>query len=288
MKHTPGPWALRGHQIRADDGVGAHVATYQIDRADGRLIAAAPELLTLARRLVAAAEQRSVRRCRARSVRAHRACGGGGLMGGRAKLPTLKKVERALGESAWAWSGRCFEIASRIVKLGLVDGAPVYGHFRGAIHPKSVFKSCRHLGFAHHGWVLMTDGRVFDPTRWVFECKDPYLYVGPQSDEYDEGGDIQRALMGAPAPAFKMGDRVAVVGGRQLAPDAWQHTVRVLGLGPQRVLSDKQLMWIANAPYEVLQPYAHAIYTLLVKLGHEAWIPIDNYRRSLREAKVRV
>ena len=44
---TPGPWGLRGHQIRADGGTGQHVATYQISADDGRLIAAAPELLEM-------------------------------------------------------------------------------------------------------------------------------------------------------------------------------------------------------------------------------------------------
>ncbi len=44
---TPGPWALRGYQIRADNGRGMHVATYQTNGADGRLLAAAPELLDL-------------------------------------------------------------------------------------------------------------------------------------------------------------------------------------------------------------------------------------------------
>lgn len=48
QKITPGPWALRGAQIRADNGQGLHVATYQISRTDGHLIAAAPELLQLA------------------------------------------------------------------------------------------------------------------------------------------------------------------------------------------------------------------------------------------------
>jgi hypothetical protein len=47
MTRTPGPWALRGYQIRADDGRGAHVATYQISEEDGALIGAAPELLEM-------------------------------------------------------------------------------------------------------------------------------------------------------------------------------------------------------------------------------------------------
>lgn len=46
-RSTPGPWALRGYQIRADNGLGAHVASYQICSADGKLIAAAPELFAM-------------------------------------------------------------------------------------------------------------------------------------------------------------------------------------------------------------------------------------------------
>lgn len=40
-------WALRGYQIRADNGLGAHVATYQRDKIEGELMAAAPTLLRL-------------------------------------------------------------------------------------------------------------------------------------------------------------------------------------------------------------------------------------------------
>jgi RNA:NAD 2'-phosphotransferase (TPT1/KptA family) len=46
-RRTPGRWALRGHQIRADEGRGQHIATYQTNMADGVIIAAAPELLDL-------------------------------------------------------------------------------------------------------------------------------------------------------------------------------------------------------------------------------------------------
>lgn len=41
---TPGPWALRGRQIRAEGGLGKHVADYMVDAEDGETIAAAPEL----------------------------------------------------------------------------------------------------------------------------------------------------------------------------------------------------------------------------------------------------
>lgn len=44
MKPTPGPWGLRGSQIRADGGRGQHIATYMTNVADGKLMAAAPLL----------------------------------------------------------------------------------------------------------------------------------------------------------------------------------------------------------------------------------------------------
>lgn len=48
---TPGPWLLRGYQIRVSCGEGSgssnHVATYQISEADGRCLAASREMLDL-------------------------------------------------------------------------------------------------------------------------------------------------------------------------------------------------------------------------------------------------
>lgn len=46
-RRTPGPWALRGYQIRAEGGLGKHVADYRISVADGLLIAAAPEMFEM-------------------------------------------------------------------------------------------------------------------------------------------------------------------------------------------------------------------------------------------------
>lgn len=43
----PERWGLRGSQIRAAGGYGHHVATYQTNRQDGLLLAAAPELRDL-------------------------------------------------------------------------------------------------------------------------------------------------------------------------------------------------------------------------------------------------
>jgi hypothetical protein len=49
---TAGPWGLRGRQIRAEGGLGRHVADYMVDAEDGHLLAAAPELERLLRELL--------------------------------------------------------------------------------------------------------------------------------------------------------------------------------------------------------------------------------------------
>jgi hypothetical protein len=43
-KTTPGPWALRGYQIRAGNGLGQHIATVQTSTVDGHRLAAAQDL----------------------------------------------------------------------------------------------------------------------------------------------------------------------------------------------------------------------------------------------------
>lgn len=53
MSFTPGPWGLRGRQIRAEGGVGKHLADYMVCAEDGRLIAAAPEMHALLEELIA-------------------------------------------------------------------------------------------------------------------------------------------------------------------------------------------------------------------------------------------
>lgn len=40
-----GPWGLRGYQIRANGGLGPHVATCQVTTTDGYAIAAVPDLI---------------------------------------------------------------------------------------------------------------------------------------------------------------------------------------------------------------------------------------------------
>lgn len=207
------------------------------------------------------------------------------------RLPTLKQVERVLGP-ARLWAGRCYEVACACVAEGLVAGAAVYGHWLGPVHPRSYFgRLSTHPDFVRHGWVLLLDRRVFDPTRWTFTAERPYLHVGANEGEYDEGGNCLRETLLRPPPRFdrEEGGRVYVLGDAVLSSPAWSHVEELLAEdysgddhSPGEVTA-AQLFWLANLPYDRLEPHAGEVYSCLRKLGHEALVPVDNLRRAERE-----
>jgi hypothetical protein len=114
------------------------------------------------------------------------------------RIPTLAEAEAVIGEPASKWVSRCYEIAYALVEKGLVPGRAVYGHYLGPVMPSSPFHD-RHSAcdFTGHGWVSLPDGRVLDPTRWVFEATEPYLYVGWPGEEIDPlAADLDTCLCG--------------------------------------------------------------------------------------------
>jgi hypothetical protein len=76
------------------------------------------------------------------------------------------------------WFGQCHMVAVLIHHAGLVGGSVCYGKYRGDISTKSPL----HGVTTRHGWIEV-DGQVYDPTRWVWEGVEPYIYLG-SGDEY--------------------------------------------------------------------------------------------------------
>ncbi len=197
---------------------------------------------------------------------------------------TLLECEQAIGEPAETWEARCHEIASKLVIAKLVDGVAVYGHFRGRIARASRFYRSSGGGFVQHGWIALADGRVLDPTRWTFEGKDPYLYLGPSNADYDEGGNVFRASMRKPPPKFDLNGKVYVVPSTLLPTGAWKFAKKYLRLdysGEQKpgFLGTMQLAYLANAPLADLGEHAAHVYHAIEKLGCRGFIPIDNLKR---------
>ncbi len=202
------------------------------------------------------------------------------------RLPKLAEVERRLGEPASKWAGRCYEIASKIVDAGLVKGVAVFGHFTGEINPESYFGDRHHSPFVQHGWVLLDDGRVLDPTRWAFDGREPYLHVGPLTKDYDEGGNEFRKAVSKPIPDYDPNDRMFDFNQKVLpSGKAWTHIERLLQIEPPQdvgVLTFAQVFWLANAPFEQLEGHAEDIYKAIEAVGESALIPVDNRQMANR------
>lgn len=101
-----------------------------------------------------------------------------------ASLPPLSEalnlsgLERAIGLRSWEWPGRCFEISRALVQKMGVEGRAAYGFWTGPVTPSMFFDGS--AARVRHGWVVIPDGRIIDPTRFVFEHAEPYIYVGPK------------------------------------------------------------------------------------------------------------
>ena len=112
------------------------------------------------------------------------------------------------------WKGNCYCVASKIVNEQIIDDdcRAVYGHYLGPVSSKSYFKSYRGMPFINHGWIVLSNGDIVDPTRWVFEAKEPYIAFMDSMDdvaveEYDEGGNEWRRENQNPPPKYRKGDR---------------------------------------------------------------------------------
>lgn len=203
----------------------------------------------------------------------------------------MYEAARLIGVQVYKWPGNCSAIAILFVEHKLVKGRAVYGHYHGPVHPKSMFPY--EQPFHRHGWVLMDDGRVLDPTRWVFEFADPYVYIGPNNDEYDEGmNSLRTALLKRPPSPEETFSSVGEHTRRKvrvhrlsITPPARERLDVLLTTGrlPDGAYTEPQLFWIANLPYQMLEPYNKEVYDALNKMGFQAWIPYDNWERSRHE-----
>lgn len=186
------------------------------------------------------------------------------------------EVADAIGEPVHTWPDRCHEIALAIVATGLAPGSYTrYGLYHGPIAPTGYFAN---RPLVRHGWIVQVPARgtryeIIDPTRWVFEDVEPYVYFGPDSDDYDLGAGSTRR--GTTPPAFSVTERTYRLDGLD-----GQTRRFVLGLlrHDTRLVSYSQLFWLANRPPDELGEHAPAIYEWLGCQRLRGLIPIDFYR----------
>lgn len=191
------------------------------------------------------------------------------------EIPT-EKAEKAIGIPAADWGGRCHEIADAILKtkLEFVKGGTLhYGNWLGPIHSESIFAG---RPICHHGWIQKMEGTktlIIDPTRWAFEGRKPYIFMGPQ-DFYDDGGQE--------AQAHRVGKAPEPEGGKKFAPPLDIHAVNLLkkeGLSPQKKLAENQICHLANLPPKFFpMEEIRAIHQWLTAIGRAGLIPLDFQR----------
>lgn len=158
-------------------------------------------------------------------------------------------------------------------------------------------RACGHLRCEHSSGFLSECGscdcpsydspphgpRIFDPTRWVFEDRDPYIFDERDTNSYyDIAGDGLRIATLRPFPSATDHAALKPI---KLPQDTIQHIRHVIaGRDGTTLKAEKnghisvsipQLAWIANLPLALLGPHARAVYQALDEAGFHALVPID-------------
>lgn len=181
---------------------------------------------------------------------------------------SIEEIESIIGIPVNEWVGKCHLIANEFLKYNLIKGKLCYGNYFGYIDSESIFSD---YDFPHHGWVLLDDGRIFDPTRWVFENVEPYFYIDFDFiGEYDFGGNKFRELISSPKPDYNEKSRQF-----ELNQDSKSIFQNLIGCD-REFISIEEIMWVANLSINILSSNAKIVFEYISDNGLGAFIPIDN------------
>lgn len=186
----------------------------------------------------------------------------------------VEAIAKAINWETKKWVANCYAVSCAIVEAGLVKGKAVFGKYHGKIHEDSFFDQAP---FTNHGWILTEDGKILDPTRWVFEAVEPYMYVTtPDDKEYDRGSNVIRDVIASiqEAPIFDDSGRVIDVKDEEV-----ENYLSML-LGKNKVankISLNQAMCIASSSINTLGNAAKPLFTWFEANGLKAFVPIDNF-----------
>jgi len=185
----------------------------------------------------------------------------------------LEEVAKVIDVPVNRWVSNCYYISNLVVDKGLVKGRAVYGHYYGYVSPESKLFG-KNRSFYRHGWINKPDSNIADFTRWVFENKEPYLFLEKNSGEYDEGGNKLRKLCHLTPPFYNPLEKKIEL---KLDKKTKRFVLdNLLGGSPEITLS--QVIWLANLDLETLSAYARNIFIALKENNLCAAIPIDNRR----------
>jgi hypothetical protein len=216
----------------------------------------------------------------------------------------IQNVAKKIKVPVEQWVGNCDLIALAMIRYGVVNGRRgkrVRGLWVGPINPESYFGYRADIPLVPHSWIQMTDTRmpvrfqdesgnlvfrmmddpIVDPTRFAFEGKPPYIYIGP-SDHYDARGDGLRAVMEQRYSPLDRAEKSSIPLSLPGKTEYWIG-MQVQFTYPYGWYPYSLCFWLANLSLDRLGEHARPIYEALVKAGHEALIPLDNREEILGE-----
>lgn len=192
-----------------------------------------------------------------------------------AKAPSIAECVARIGVPIEKWAGNCHGIASDFLAAGLPNafetGRLVRGHWRGKVAAGTLFD--HGSDFVPHSWISLGPHIVCDPTRFVFEGVDPYVYIGPDT-HYDPAGQMLRLEHYAARPCPPAGPDEPLY---KIQID--MDVARALDLSSTS-LTKKQIFWIANLPLAVLGTAAKDVLGAIAKAGFKAFIPVDSWTEA--------
>ena len=171
-------------------------------------------------------------------------------------------------------SWNCFAVSTvlaEMLKKENIKARAVYGTWQG------ICVSKKEKGLFRHGWVLVNEKEILDPTRWVFNGLEPVIFKGSVSKnkEYDEGAKKLRDMIPRPFPLFNANAKRII--SFTWTPDCAQAIEMISGqkCSTKQETTIDQAYWMANLSYEVWGHHLNEVYENLIKEHCGAFIPLD-------------
>lgn len=198
--------------------------------------------------------------------------------------PDIEEIAKVINFPVEYWPGNCHGIATAMVEHNLPTGYEnirvVRGHWTGPVDSKSIFYQKSKKTVVPHSWISLGNNIICDPTRFAFENKDPYIFIG-STYQYDVAGQKLRKAMqqNNPFPQARKEEKTYLL---RFSNSAWPFMQELTKLD-QPQFTQNQIFWLANQPHEHLDEHAASIYETLKNAGYKAFIPMDSWNEVFQQ-----
>ena len=181
-------------------------------------------------------------------------------------------------DSLESWKMNCYAVSSELYDC-FVDKYEwlelVYGKWLWYIDERSVFSKW----IANHGWLefkVWNNTYVIDPTRWVFEWTEAYIYINKKWSEYDRASQyFQKSMRNfkiSAIPLKKNNDNIIDI---SFWKEIDSFIFETILNSEYNYYTIRSINYIANTPVDLLWKYTIDIFDILKENWYNSFIPID-------------